>query len=146
VGPVDRPALRRVDRAAAAEQQQRHAVAEGVVDGHRGVHQADEVVHRGDAHLAGALGVAVGEGDGDLLVQAEQDLRVDVAAVVDQRVVQAPERGSGVQRHVPGAERPEQVHDQVTAVGRLSGDHPDRLLDPVHALLVHRHLSSRARQ
>ena len=45
VDPVDRAALRRVDRAAAAQDEQRRAVAEGVVDGHRGVHQPDQVVH-----------------------------------------------------------------------------------------------------
>jgi hypothetical protein len=138
VRPVDRAPLRGVDRAAAAEQEQRHAVAEGVVDGHGGVHEADEVVDRRDADLPGALGVAVGQGDGDLLVQAEQQLRVDVAPVVDQGVVQAAERGARVQRHVLRAQGPQQVDHEVAAVLGRPGDHPRRPLDVVRALLVHR--------
>jgi hypothetical protein len=51
-------------------------------------------------HAARGLGVAVRDRDRRLLVQAEQHLRLRVAEVVDDAVVQAAVARAGVQREV----------------------------------------------
>ena len=119
VHPVDpRTPLRRVHRAGSAEQQHRNPVAPGVVDRHRGVLEADDVVQRRRHRPARRLRVAVGERDRDLLVQALDDLR---AADVDERVVQAAERRARGEGDVLDAEPLEQQRDEIGAV--LPPDH-----------------------
>jgi hypothetical protein len=90
VDPVDPgAALLRVDRAVGAEDQHRRAIAPGVEDRHRGVHQADVAMHDGKHRLARDLRIALSDRDRVLLVQAQQHLRVLVAEIVDDAVVQA---------------------------------------------------------
>ncbi len=109
VDPVDpRPALDAIDGPGGAEQQHRHAVAPGIEDRHGAVHQADIGMHRGSHRLAGDLGIAVRDGDGALLVQAEQHLRPLVAEVIDDAVVEAAIAGARIERdvgHAGGAQR-----------------------------------------
>ena len=47
------------------------------------MHQADVGVHRRGHRLAGDLGIAVRDGDGGFLVQAQQHLRLRIAEIVD---------------------------------------------------------------
>ena len=61
-----------------------------------GVHQPDVGMHGGDHGLAGDLGVALGDGDGGFLMQAEQHLRLRIAEIIDDRVVQAAIARPGV--------------------------------------------------
>ena len=76
--------------------------------------QADDVVQDRHHRLAARLGVAVRDPHRDLLVLAEHHLRL-VAAVVDERVVQAAVAGARVERRVRQLELLEQIH------GRRSG-------------------------
>ncbi len=101
VDPVDPgPADVGVDRAVGAEHDHRGAAFPGAEDRHRGVQQADIGVD-GDGHrLVGDPGVAVGDGDGMFLVQANQHLRVVVAEIVDDGIVEAAIAGAGHQGHV----------------------------------------------
>ena len=100
VRPVDvRAALAFVHRAGRADDEDRHAVDIGVVDRHAGVQQADQVVQDHRHRLAGRLGVAVRDLHRDLLVLAQHHRRI-VAAVVDERVVQAAKARAGIERDV----------------------------------------------
>ena len=98
VGPVDvRAALGFVHRAGGADDEDRHAVDIGVVDRHAGVQQPDQVVQDHRHRLAGRLGVAVRDLHRDLLVLAQHHRRL-VAAVVDERIVQAAEARARIER------------------------------------------------
>ncbi len=104
--PVDpRPALDGIDRTGGAEHHHRHAVAPGVEHRHGRVHQPDIGMHRADHRLAGDLGIAVGDGDGGFLVQAEQHLRLRIAEIVDDAVVQAAIARAGRERDIGDVER-----------------------------------------
>ena len=113
VGPVDvRPALGLVHRAGRADDEDRHPVDIGVVDRHAGVQQADQVVQDHRHRLAGRLGIAVRDLHRDLLVLAQHHRRL-VAAVVDQRIVQAAEARARIERDVREAVALDQVDDDV---------------------------------
>ena len=119
VDPVDpRPPLHGVDGTGRAENQHRHAVAPGVEQGHGGVEETDIGVDRGGHRLAGDLGVTVRDGDGALLVQAEQHLRRRIAEVVDEAVVQAAIARARRQRDVGDVEHAQRVGDDIAAERR----------------------------
>ena len=116
VDPVDPgPPPGRVDGAGSPDDQHRDPVAPGVVDGHGRVHQAHVGVHRHGERAPGHLGVAVRERHRVLLVQADEHLRVPVAVVVDQAVVQPAIARAGNQRHVRQAEAAQQAGERVAA-------------------------------
>ncbi len=120
---VGRP--RRGVEVVAADHDHRHAVAPGVVDRHRRVLEPDDVVHRRGHRLALGARVAVRHRDGDLLVLAEDHLRHMIAAVVDERIVQAAKRRAGIERDVLDLEGLHHVDDHVRPVlgARLLGGH-----------------------
>ena len=125
VDPVDpRPATRGVHGARRAEHEDGRAVAEGVEDRHARVLQADDVVDDRGHRPALRLRVAVGEGDGDLLVGGEDQLGSAVAAVVDEGVVQPAVGRAGIQGHVLDADRAQEVDDEVGAVSRRGSPWP----------------------
>ena len=107
--PVDPAPVGGIERTGAAEHQHRRVVAERVVDAHRAVHQADQVVQDADADAAGGLGVAVRHRHRDLLVGGEHHLRLVIAAVVDQRVMQAAIARSRQQEDVVDVQAAEQL-------------------------------------
>ena len=116
VDPVDpRPPPGRVPRARRAEDQHGHAVAPRVEDGHARVQEADVRVEDRAHHAAARLGVAVGDGDGALLVDARQHLRRLVAEVVHQAVVQPAEARARHQRDVRHLEPVQHAGDRVAA-------------------------------
>ena len=89
VGPLDvTPAPAHVEDVA-EDDVDGHAVGVGVVDRHRRVLEAHGSVRHHQHRLAGDLGVAVRHGDRRFLVTAGQELGRRVAAVVDQRFVEA---------------------------------------------------------
>ena len=114
--PVDpRATLGRVDRTCRTDDQHRHAITPRVEDGHRRVEQSDIGMH-GDGHRSARyLGVAVRDRYRMLLVQAQQHLRVVVAEVVDEAVVQAAEACTGVERDVRNAKRAQRLGNDVAA-------------------------------
>ena len=121
MNPVDpRPAFDGVDRPGGAEHDDRHAVAPGIEHRHRGVHQADIRMHGGDHGLAGDLGVAVSDGDGGFLVQAEQHLRLRIAEIIDDAVVQPAIARTRRKRDIGDVEGAQRVGDHVAAeAGRV---------------------------
>src|SRR5206468_1530805 len=129
VDPVDRrPAAGSVHRPGAAHDDHRHAVELRIVDAHRRMEQADDVVHDRAHRLARVLRVAVRERHGDLLVGAEDDLGLALA-VVHERVVEATVRRPRIQRDVLDAESLEQIDDDVRAeTGRAFWRTPRLLL------------------
>ena len=94
----------------AADHDDRHAVAPGVVHRHGGVLQADDAVTRHRDRLAFDLGVALRHVDGDVLVHAGDDFGL-VVAVIDDGFVQAAIARRAVDRQVFDAERIE--HDEL---------------------------------
>ena len=117
--PVDpRPALAGVDRPGGAEDDDRHAVAPGVEDRHRAVHQPDIGMDCRPHRAAGDLGIAVRDSDRRLLVQAQQHLRCGVAEIVHERVVQAAIARAGIERDVGDAGGAQRVCDDVAAEAR----------------------------
>jgi lipopolysaccharide/colanic/teichoic acid biosynthesis glycosyltransferase len=105
----------------AADDDHGDAVAPGVEDGHAGVLQADDVVHgRGQRHAGGAR-VAVGDGDGDLLVTGDHHLGHERVAEVDQRIVDASVAGPGVEGDVGDPELAQQLDHEVRPVLGLAG-------------------------
>jgi hypothetical protein len=96
----------------------RHPVAPGIVQRHAGVLQADRAVADHGDRLAFDLGVALRHVDGDLLVRAGEDFRL-VAAVVDDRLVQAAEARGAVHRQVVEVEGLEHVDHELAAARGL---------------------------
>ena len=121
--PVDpRPPLCRIDRSGGAEHENRHAVAPGVEDRHRRMHQSDIAVHDRAHRAAGHLGVAMRHCDGVLLVQTQQHLRVAVAEEVDEAVMQAAIGCAGIERDIGNV--------------KLTQHQRDRIAPPIIARLV----------
>ena len=90
MNPIDPGApFGQIHRACAPEHQHRHAVAPGIEDRHGGMLQADDVVRDGHHRAAGRLGIAMRDRHGDLFVAALDHLRLAIAAVVHDRVMQA---------------------------------------------------------
>ncbi len=100
VNPVDkRPALGFGQRSGGAHDKHRRAVEIGVVDAHRRVQQADQVMDDGDHRFALGAGIAMGDLHGDLFMLAGEHRRI-VLAVIDQRVMQAAVARAGIERDV----------------------------------------------
>ena len=116
VDPVDPgPPPGRVHGAGRPDDQHRDAVAVGVVDGHARVHQAHVAVYRDGQRTPGHLRVAMGDRDRVLLVQADEQLRITVAVVVHQAVVQSPVARAGDERDVPQVETAQQLRQRIAA-------------------------------
>ena len=115
----------------AAHDDDRHAVAPGVVDRHRGVLQADRAVAERQQRLAGDLEVAVRHADRGFLMRAGEELRHLVAAVVDQRLVDAAEARSAVRRQIFDVERLDDIDHEIGA-----GDAADAIAVGLAALPV----------
>src|SRR2546422_11030828 len=120
VDPVDPgPTLRGVHRTGTSEDEDRGPITEGVEDRHARVLEPDDVVRDGRHRTARGLRVTVRDAHRDLLVGAEDDLRRPVAAVVHERIVEAPERRTRVEGDVVDARRAHQVHHEIgTVLGR----------------------------
>ena len=99
----------------AADHDDRHPVAPGIVDAHGGVLQADGAVAQRHQRLAGDLEVAVRHADRGFLVRAGEVFRHLVAAVVDQRLVDGAEAGGAVRGAVFDVERLDHVDHEVRA-------------------------------
>ena len=97
----------------------RHAVAPGIVERHRGVLQADHAVAHHRHRLAFDLGVAVRHGDRDLLMRTGEDLGLGIVAVIDHGFLDAAEARRAIDRAVVHVERLEHVHHEVAAAGGL---------------------------
>jgi hypothetical protein len=109
-----RPPLVGVE-AVADDHEHRHAVTPGVVQRHRSVLQADGAVRHYRHRLAARLGVAVRHAHRRLFVQTGEQLRLGIAAVVDERFVQAAEARARVGGDVFEAERLDDVDHEVRA-------------------------------
>ena len=62
-------------------------------------------MHRRDHGFAGHFGIAVGDGDGGLLVQAKQHLRLGIAEIIDNAVVQSAVARARRERDIGNIER-----------------------------------------
>ena len=93
------------------------------------VHQPDIGVHGGDHRLAGDFGIAVGDGDGGFLVQAEQHLRLGIAEIIDDRVMQPAIARARGERDIGNIERAQRLGDDVRAEARRIGAGRRRTFD-----------------
>ena len=122
VDPVDPgPALDRIDRAGGAEHEHRHAIAPGIEHGHGGVQQPDIGMHGRGHGLAGNFCITVRDGDGGLLMQAEQHLRRGIAEIIDDAVVQPAIARARGERDIGNVERAQRIGDHVAAETRRIG-------------------------
>ena len=96
----------------------------GVVDTHRGMLQAHGAVGQDEHRLAFDHRVALGQGDRGLFVATGDELGVLVAAVVDQRLVNAAKTGARIGGHVLEAESFDDVDHEVGA-GAIDRQHAD---------------------
>ena len=113
MGPVDmRPPPSFVHRTGGPDDEDRHAVDIRIVDRHGGVQQPDQVVQDHGHRLAGGLGIAVGDLHRDLFVLAQHHRRL-VAAVVDERIVQAAKARARIERDGRKAVALDQIDDDV---------------------------------
>ena len=92
-----------------------NAVAPGIVEGHGGMLQPDGAVREHAQRLALDLEIAVAHGDRNFLVGAGEEFRALVAAVVDQRLVQAAKARRRIGGHVFEAERLDHVDHEIAA-------------------------------
>lgn len=82
-------------------------------------------MERDRERLLGQLRVAVGHGDGVLLVETEHDLGSLVAEIVDETVVESAVAGSRIERDERQLEAAQQLGDGIAAPGHfglLDGD------------------------
>ena len=75
-------------------------------------------MHGGDHGLAGDLGITVSDSDCGFLVQAEQHLRLGIAEVIDDAVVQPAIARARRERDVGNIQRAQRVGDHVAAKTR----------------------------
>src|SRR5207253_11381430 len=83
--------------------------------------EADDVVNDGRHRRALGLGVAVGEGHGDLLVRGQHELGPPRARVVHEGVVETPERRPRIDGDVLDAHGVEELDHEIRAIARSPG-------------------------
>jgi hypothetical protein len=131
VNPIDaRAAPLGVHRPGAAKHHHRHAVDVGVEDRHTGVLQADHVVHDGDHRFVLGLGITVRHGHRNFLVMAEDHFRLVVAAVVDDRIVNAAKGRARIEGGVLDIKRLHQIDDDIGPILRLFLFHSGHCFPP----------------
>ena len=102
-----------------AHHNHRHPVAPGVEHGHAGVLQPDDVMGDRRHRFTGGLGIAMGHGHGVLFVTAENNLRLFVAPVIHDRIVNPAKRGSGIKGGIFNVKGPHQIDNHIGTVFRL---------------------------
>ena len=101
VNPIDpRAPLGRVAGPVGAHDQHGRAIAPGVECPEQPVHQSYVGVQRDSHRAVRGLGIAVGDREGVILMQAQQHLRIPVSEIVDKAVVEAAIARTGIQRDV----------------------------------------------
>jgi hypothetical protein len=103
----------------AADDVDRHAIAPSIVHGHGGMLEADDAVADHGQRLAFDLGVAMAHRHRDFLVRTGENLRLDVAAMVDDGFVEAAEARGAIHREIIDIQRLEHVDHEVAAAGGL---------------------------
>ena len=115
------PTLGGIDWPGRAEHQHRNPVGPGIKDRHAAVHQSDIAVQHRRQHLPGDLGVAMSNRHRMLFMQHDEHLRLLIAQVVDQAVMQAAKTGTGVEQHIGDGQLAQQVGDDIAAPNRAAG-------------------------
>ena len=108
-------ALACVGRSACAHDEYRQSIAPGVEDPQQAVHQADVGVQHDRHRPIRRLGIAVRDGQRVIFVQAQQQLRVAVAEVVDQAVVKSAKAGARIERDVFDSESAQHLGCDIAA-------------------------------
>ena len=120
MNPIDaRPAALRIHRPGSAQDQDRNPVNIGIENRHARVLQADHVVYDGDHGLAFSLGVTVGNCHGNFLVITKNNFRLVIAAVIDNGIVNSPERRAWIERRVFDIKSFHQIDHDIRTVLRL---------------------------
>src|SRR5215469_8696521 len=73
-----------------------------------------------DHWLAGRLGIAVGDRDRMILMQAENDAGVFVAEMIDDAVVKAAIAGARIEADIADAEAPQHLGGDIAAPGHAA--------------------------
>src|SRR5262245_61147951 len=116
MNPVDPwPPYNGIDRSRGAKDDNRHAIAPGVEDRHGRVHKPDVRMHGGRHRPAGHLGIAMGDRHRAFLMQAQQHLRLFVAQIIDQAVVQPAVARAWIERDVRDIGRAQRIRDDIAA-------------------------------
>ena len=121
VSPFDGEMRLVASRMIADDDVNRNAVAPGVVNRHGGVLESDGAVSHDEKRLAFDLGVAMSHGDGGFFVAAGDELGILIAAVIDDRFVQAAKARAGIGADVLDSERLDDIDHEVGA-GAIGGE------------------------
>ena len=116
--PIRGAAIGRILRTAAAEIEDRRAVAPGIEDRHAGMLQTDDVVQPGRHDLTRRAGIAVGQRHRDLFVRAHDDFGPFTGLEVNDRVVEAAVARARIQRDVFNAQIAQHFDHEIGAVLR----------------------------
>ena len=108
-------AFGRIPGACGTQNQHGRAVTPCIENGHGGMHQANVGVHHRAHHGAADFGIALCQRDGHLLVQAQQHLRMFVAQVIDQAVVQAAVTRPRIQGQIGQSQTSQALGNRVTS-------------------------------
>ena len=118
--PIRRAAIGGILRPAAAEIENRRAVAPGVEDRHARVLQADDIVQARRHDLAGCARVTVGDRHGDLFMRAHDHLGPFAGLEVDQRIVETAITRAGIERNIFDAQLAQDLDHQIGAILRIA--------------------------
>ena len=92
--------------------------------------QADVGMQHAGHRLAGRLGIAMGDADRMILVQAQQHAGIFIAQMVDEGIVQAAIAGTRIEAHIFEPEAPHHLRRNVAAKTDLVVDLSLRTIRP----------------
>ncbi len=116
VHPVGGAPLRGILRPAAAEIQDRRAVAPGVEDRHAGMLQADDVVQTGRHDFAGGPRITIGDRHGDLFMGAHDHLWALFRLEIDHGIMEAAIARPRIERDVLDAQLAQHFDHQIRTI------------------------------
>src|SRR5262245_38695867 len=105
----------RVHRAGGAEDNHRCSIAPRVEDRHARMHEPDVGVQRHRHRFLRYLAVTVGDGNRMLFVQADDHLRIFIAQIVDDTVVESPVARAGHESNIFEVEPAGHFRDHIAA-------------------------------
>ena len=103
----------RIHRARGPHDEDRHAIAKGIVNAHHAMHEADIGVNDRRHRFAGGFGIAMCNANGMIFMQAQDHARIDIAQMVDDGIMQAAIAGTGIEAHIGKAKAAQHLRGHI---------------------------------